>query len=173
MALPRTHYIICFLVNNTMKLYMEKHYKMVWLGKIHVNLQRLLLKRKMLIISSQIWFLPSVLLVLPAQPVCAAESYGYKLGWWWRHSGATVPLLLHQGTLALELRQLAQICSLSEPDMPKLWPNWEEPTKLRQNMGLMPWSAHWWTPRLTGWRHFIQPWCRRFQSVVWKFRVNY
>lgn len=38
------------------------------------------------------------------------------------------------------------MCPLSEPDVTKLCPNWEEPTKLRQNMGLLPWNAHWWAP---------------------------
>lgn len=68
------------------------------------------------------------------------------------------------------------MCPLSELDVTKLWSNWEEPTKLRQNKGLLPWSAHWWAPNnmdRQSWRHFIQPGCKRFQKRGWKFGKCY
>lgn len=142
-----------------MELYVENPYKALWLGKVGVSLQCLLLETKMPLTSSRIRFLPCLLLVLPALQISAADSRGCQPGWQEdtavqncfpsppRHACPAAC----RDSLESEPRyvpchyQMCRACS-------KLWPNWEAPTG-QQNRSriwcLAPWRARRWVHRLT------------------------
>lgn len=144
-----------------MKLYMEKHYKVLSLGKICVNLQCLLLGEKKCLLfqarfdSSPLCYRCCQLSLHLQQSLSGMGQAGY--------GGAVVQSFLSWPTKAhwpCSVDGWLRCVPCQNQMWPSFWPNWEEPRKLRQNTGLQPWSAHWWTHRLTKLRHFIQPWCQ-------------